>query len=128
MLFVAAVAAVITVVMLATKGEQRTAGLVTAQLVFISGMSYLITFLVWPRQSPVSSAHPSHRVARGPVPDEPRLNVDERPVLVIGHRPAGSPPASRVHIRDIPTTRTARGRKPGERQPTGEFRWPAQRQ
>jgi hypothetical protein len=127
-LFIASVAAVIAVVLLATNGEQRTTGLVAAQLVFIGGMSYLITFLVWPRRSPVSSAHPSTRAARRPVPDELSPAIDERPVLVIGHRPAGSPPGSRVHIRDVPTVRSTRGRKPGERQPTGELRWPAQRQ
>ena len=113
-------------VLLATEGEERTTGLVAAQIVFIAGMSYLITFLVWPRKSPISQAHPSLRAARTPVPDEPSPRTDQRQVLVIGSRPAGSAPGSRVHIRDTPTSRSTRGRRPGERQPTGELRWPVQ--
>ena len=126
-LFVIAVGGLVAIVILATGREQQTPGLVAAQLLFIAGMAYLITFLVWPRRSSVSAAHPSVRAVRRPVPDEPSPEMDKRPVLVIGNRPAGSAPGSRVHVRDVPTVRNARGRRPDERQPTGELRWPAQR-
>lgn len=126
-MFVVTVCGLVALVVLATNGEERTTGLIAAQMLFIAGMAYLITFLVWPRRAPVSSAHPSVRAVRRPVPDEPSPETDKRPVLVIGNRPAGSAPGSRVHMRDVPTVRSTRGRKPGERQPTGELRWPAQR-
>lgn len=126
-LFVMVVGSLVALVVFATQGQEQTAGMVVAQLLFIAGMSYLITFLVWPRRVPVSPSHPSVRAERRPVPDEPSPENDRRPVLVIGNRPAGSAPGSRVHVRDVPTARTSRGRKPGERQPTGELRWPAQR-
>jgi hypothetical protein len=125
-LFIAAVVALVVLVSLATQGEERTLGLVLAQLGFISGMSYLVTFLVWPRRTR-SPAHPSMRATRRTqVPDEPSPDLDPRPVLVIGNRPAGSQPASRVHVPESPTSRSARGRRPDDRQPTGEMRWPAQ--
>lgn len=126
-LFLLAVAGLISLVAFATNGDEQTASLVAAQLVFIAGMSYLLTFLVWPRRTPVSKAHPSVRSGPRPVPDEPSPELDPRPVLVIGSRPAGSRPGSRVHLREIPTERGLRGRKPNERQQTGEFRWPVQR-
>lgn len=126
-LFVLAVAGLVAVVTLATSAEETTAWVIAAEVLFIAGMSYLITFLVWPRRSPVSPAHPSVNGVRRPVPDEQSPETDKRPVLVIGNRPAGSAPGSRVHMRDLPTARATRGRKPGERQPTGELRWPAQR-
>lgn len=126
-LFTLAVAGLVSVVVLATSGEAQTAPLVAVQVVFIAAMAYLITFLVWPRRPPISVDHPSVRAVRRPIPDEPSPQSDERPVLVIGNRPAGSAPGSRIHIREAPTVRGSRGRKPSERQPTGEFRWPVQR-
>ena len=126
-LFVLAVAGLVAVVILATSNEEPTPGLIVAEVLFIAGMSYLMTFLVWPRRLRVLASHPSVNAVRRPVPQEPSPESDKRPVLVIGNRPAGSPPASRVHVRDLPTARGTRGRKPNERQPTGELRWPAQR-
>ena len=126
-LFVLAVAGLVAIVMYATYDEEPTSQLILAEILFIAGVAYLLTFLVWPRRAPVSASHPSVNGVRRPVPDERALETDKRPVLVIGNRPAGSPPASRVHVRDLPTARGPRGRKPGERQPTSELRWPAQR-
>ncbi len=125
-LFVLAVAALVAVVVFATTKEEATPQLVAAEVLFIAGMAYLITFLVWPRRAPISRSHPSVNAVARPVPDERIPESDKRPVLVIGNRPAGSLPGSRVHVRDLPTARGSRGRKPGERQHTGELRWPAQ--
>jgi hypothetical protein len=123
--FVLIVAAVVAAVILATRSEARSAGLLTGQVVFVAIASYLLTFGIWPRRSPVSDAHPS-RGRPSAVPEEPGLAEDRRPVLVIGDRPAGSQPGSSVHLRDNPTMRAARGRRPGPR-PNSEIRWPAGR-
>lgn len=126
-LYVAVVATLVVVVLFATSGAERGAGEVLAQLLFIGAMAYLLTFLVWPRRTGLSRRHPamappsatdSARSTR-PTPD-----VDERPVLVIGPRPAGSRPGAEIHIRDTPVERPSRGRRPSERQVTGEMRWP----
>ncbi len=122
--FGASVIALIAFVALATRDETRSAGLLAAQIGFIALVSYLVTFLVWPRKTHVSPAHPSRSAQPGPVPDEATPDPDVRPVLVIGDRPAGSRPGSRVHLRDSPTTRAARGRRPGPRGRAEEIRWP----
>jgi len=129
-LYLVVVAALIGLVVVATRGEPRTAALVAAQVLFVAGMSYLLTFIVWPRRVPRSAAQPSMQNRRPPGPStkkQPRPEVDRRPVAVINPRPAGSKPGSRVHIPESPTERGSRGRRPDRRQPTGEIRWPAQR-
>ena len=126
-LYVAAVAGLVGLVYFAAREEPRSLEIVLAQAIFIAGMSYLMTFLFWPRRVPHSAAHPSMREERSHVPNEPRPEVDRRPVAVIGNRPAGSKPGERVHVAEAPMPRGTRGRRPDDRQPTGDFRWPAQR-
>lgn len=126
-LFVAAAISLVAVVSLATRDQERATEIVALQAAFIAAMAYLITFVVWPRRVPRSEAHPSYRKTRTAVPNEPSPELDERPVAVIGNRPAGSKPGSRVHVAEVPTSRGTRGRRPDNRQPSGEIRWPAQR-
>lgn len=126
-LYVVAVVALVSLVFVATRGNEQSASLVVAQIAFVGAMAYLLTFLVWPRPTPQSAAHPSKRAPRRVVVDEPRPEMDRRPVAVIENRPAGSDPGSRVHIPEVPTSRGTRGRRPDDRQPTNEMRWPAQR-
>lgn len=123
-LYLGVVCALVATVFVATRGEERTMGLVAAQVVFVGGMAYLLTFLVWPRRQ-----LQKHRAERPtPTPSaRQRPEVDRRPVAVIGNRPAGSKPGSQVHIPESPTNRGSRGRRPDRRQSTGEIKWPAQR-
>jgi len=126
-LYVVAVASLIVLVFFATRGEPQTFVVITAQIAFVAVSAYLMTFVVWPRRTPQSAAHPSKR-APGPTSRAAaRPEIDRRPVAVIENRPAGSEPGSRVHLPEVPTSRANRGRRPDDRQPTGEFRWPAQR-
>ncbi len=125
-LYMAVVAALVVVVVLATSGVQRSAGEVIAQVVFIGGMAYLITFVVWPRRT-VSPAHPAVRakdMKKQRKAEAKKPQPDARPVVVIGSRPAGSKPGAHVHARETPTARSSRGRRPSPRQATGEMRWP----
>jgi len=124
-LYVAAVISLVAMVFLATRGEPRTIGLVVAQVIFVGGMAYLLTFLVWPRRRPQERSAEVPNVERAP--KRPVADVDRRPVAVIGNRPAGSKPGSEVHYPESPTIRASRGRRPDRRQSTGEIRWPAQR-
>ena len=124
-LFFLIVIALVALVIVATRSEPRSTALLLGQVGFLAVASYLLTFLVWPRRSRVSDAHPSHGRPSA-VPEEPAMVDDNRPVLVIGDRPAGSRPGSSVHWRDTPTMRAARGRRPGPR-PNSEIRWPAGR-
>lgn len=129
-LYFVTVVALIAVVFVATRNEPTTVGLLAGQLVFIAGISYLLTFLVWPRRVPQSNAHPSKRPPRSPrteIAGMPRPEFDRRPVAVIANRPAGSEPGSGVHIPEVPTARASRGRRPDRRPTTNEFKWPAQR-
>ena len=119
--FVVVVVALVALVELATRNEPRSASLLAIEIGFIAAMAYLVTFLVWPRRVPqVHGRRPGVAVrTRAPRPDA-------RPVVVIGDRPAGSKPGSSLHLRDTPTTRAVRGRRPGPR-PQAEIRWPAKR-
>lgn len=128
-LYIVAVLVLIGLVFVATRDESRTAGLVVAQVVFVGGMSYLLTFIVWPRRAaaPRPKAAKNDGARPTPGPARPQPEADPRPVAVIGNRPAGSKPGERVHIPDVPTSRSSRGRRPDRRQPTGDFKWPAQR-
>lgn len=121
-LYLLVVAGLITVVIVATSGGARSTVEVLALVAFIGAMSYFVTFAIWPRRNRVSPRHPSRR-NRPPMP-ETADDHDARPVMVIGARPAGSRPGSRVHSKEAPTVRTSRGRRPGERQSTNELRWP----
>ena len=125
--FGVAVAGTIVLVVYTTRDEPQSTELLLTQIGFIAAVAYLVTFLVWPRRVHVSSAHPSRRRVAPAVPPEPAMrDRDPRPVLVIGDRPAGSRPGSRVHVRDTPTLRAARGRRPGPRS-QATIRWPIQR-
>lgn len=124
-LFFLIVIVLVALVVLATRTEPRSTLLLAGQIGFLAVASYLLTFVVWPRRTPVSEAHPSHGRPSA-VPEEPGLAEDGRPVLVIGDRPAGSRPGSSVHWRDTPTMRASRGRRPGPR-PKDDIRWPAGR-
>lgn len=119
--FIVAVAVLLVLVLVATRNENRTTGLIAMQALFIAVVSYLITFAVWPRKPQNSGA----AVAPGPRPKRP-VSEDQRPVVVIGDRPAGSPPGSSIHEREAMGARAARGRRPGERT-QAEMRWPANR-
>lgn len=124
--YVGMVIAVVAVVFVASRNEPRSASLLIGQIGAIGAVAWMLTFLVWPRRRPVSDAHPSRSSRRpGPVPEEAPTS-DDRPVVVIGHRAVGSPPASEVHLREQPTVRSSRGRRPGPRR-QGEIRWPAAR-
>ena len=126
-LYVLAVSTLIALVFFATRGEPRTIGLVAALVVFVACGAYLITFMVWPRRIRVHAAPPLEAPAEPRVAGPPRAEPDRRPVAVIGDRPAGSKPGSRVHIPEAPTNRGNRGRRPDRRQSTGEIKWPVQR-
>lgn len=124
--FAAVAGAVVAFVTIATRNEIRTTELLIAQIVCIAVMVYLVTYLVWPRSTPISKDHPSHGSSRVVRAEPPLRRKDTRPVYVIGDRPAGSRPGSQVHRRDSPTVRGARGRRPGPRR-AGNIRWPASR-
>jgi len=126
--FFAAVGALVTFVTMATWNEPQSTELLVTEAAFIGVVAYLVTHLIWPRHHRGSpSTHPSRRQAPSPVPAEPSLaDHDPRPVFVIGERPAGSRPGSHVHVRDTPTVRSTRGRRPGPRTQR-QFEWPAQR-
>ncbi|MGI9606554.1 MAG: hypothetical protein ACR2P0_10490 [Acidimicrobiales bacterium] len=123
--FALSVVGIVALVLVATRHEPRTSMLLLTQVGFIALMSYLVTFLVWPRKVMIPRSHPSRHTPPGDVPKERALGPDPRPVLVIGDRPAGSRPGSSVHVRDTPTVRGARGRRPDPRS-RPEIRWPAQ--
>ncbi len=126
--FFAAIGALVAFVTVATWNEPQSTELLVTEAAFIGVVAYLVTHLIWPRshRGPAST-HPSRRQEPSPVPIEPGLaDHDPRPVLVIGDRPAGSRPGSRVHVRDTPTMRATRGRRPGPRSQR-QFQWPAQR-
>lgn len=125
--FLGIVALLVAFVTVATWNETQSSALLLTEVAFIAVVSYLITFLIWPRQLRVSRAHPSRSPAPPAVPAEPALyDHDPRPVLVIGDRPAGSKPGTRVHLRDTPTLRGGRGRRPGPRS-RRDIQWPASR-
>ena len=127
--FLLAVVAIVAAITLGTRGQSLSTGEVIARVALVGVLSYLLTFLFWPRRSrrsvgqravPQSSARPGTPRADRPV-------VDERPVAVIQPRPAGSRPGSRVHIPETPTERNPRGRRRDTRQAGRDFQWPAQR-
>lgn len=125
--FLGVVATLVAFVTFATWNETQSTGLLVTEVAFIAVVSYLVTFLIWPRQQRLSAAHPSRSPEPAAVPEEPTFyDHDPRPVLVIGDRPAGSRPATRVHIRDTPTLRGGRGRRPGPRSGR-DIQWPATR-
>jgi len=125
-LYIVAVAALIAVVLTATTGAERSVGEVLAQVLFIGAVAYLLTFIAWPRRTPLSSNHPSMSGAKkAPASKDARPQPDKRPVVVIGPRPAGSRPGAEIHAIDDASERPSRGRRPSERQSTGEMRWPA---
>ena len=65
--FFVAVAVLLVLVLLATRNEDRTTGLVAMQALFIAVVSYLITFVVWPRKplnSGAAAAAPGPRAKR----------------------------------------------------------------
>jgi len=127
-LYIATVASLVAIITIATRGDGGGFNTVVAQLLFIGAIAYLLTFVVWPRRTRLSSQHPA--IANGgevPRPG-PRLETpepDQRPVMRIEPRPPGSHPASEVHARDRLAERPSRGRRPTQRQSTGEMRWPA---
>ncbi len=122
--FLAVVSTLVAFVTLATWNEAQSTELLITEVAFIGVVSYLVTFLIWPRQHRSSPAHPSRSAQPAAVPPEPALlDHDPRPVLVIGDRPAGSRPGSRVHLRDSPTMRSTRGRRPGPRSHR-QIQWP----
>ncbi|NNC81306.1 MAG: hypothetical protein HKN94_14280 [Acidimicrobiales bacterium] len=124
--FVIVACGVVAIVAIAARNEIRTTELLLAQVASIAVMVYLVTYLVWPRSTPISRDHPSHGSRRPPRAEPAMTRRDRRPVYVIGERPAGSRPGSQVHRRDAPTVRGSRGRRPGPR-PTTDIRWPASR-
>lgn len=125
--FLGTVSLLVAFVTLATWNETQSTALLVTEVAFIAVVSYLMTFLIWPRQLRHSRAHPSRSEAPSAVPAERALyDHDPRPVLVIGDRPAGSKPGTRVHLRDTPTLRSGRGRRPGPRS-RRDIEWPANR-
>ncbi len=125
-LYMTVVVGLVVVVVLTTSGSERNAGEVIAQVVFIGAMAYLTTFVVWPRRTalPSTVAAKVNQDSAEPVVEPRKPQPDARPVMVIGSRPAGSQPGAHVHVRETPTARNARGRRPSPRQSTGEMRWP----
>lgn len=123
-IYIGAVLALIAVAFVATRNEPNTAGLVIAQLVFIGGMSYLLTFLVWPRRVPQSDAHPSKQQPRtSRQTPGPRPQIDRRPAPVV----SAQVEIDEAHLSESPTARMSRGRRPDRRPATAEIKWPAQR-
>ena len=127
-LYIAVVVLLVVIVVIATAGGGGGIGVIAAQLLFISAMAYLLTFVVWPRRTRLSSQHPALAQAE----DEPEMKAlmaspkpDNRPVMRINPRESGSHPAAEVHELDRLAERPSRGRRPNERQSTGEMRWPA---
>ena len=127
--FSLAVAALIVVMMLGTREASLSTTEVFARVAFIGFISYLLTCAVWPRRR--SQAHVSIPPATltdetaAPEPPVAKPQPDQRPVAIIQPRPAGSRPASRVHIPETPTVRSPRGRRLDERSSEREFNWPA---
>ncbi len=140
--FIVAAALIVAAVVLGTGGGTRTWTQFFIQVTIIAVGVYATTFVVWPRsmfrRSSRSVARQRQRVpvdvVRGSDLDEGpsplRIKApqpDDRPVAIIKPRPAGSQPGSRVHIPESPTVRNPRGRPVGGREPSKDFRWPAQR-
>ena len=127
-LYIAVVALLVVIVSFASRGDGGGLSVVAAQLLLIGTLAYLLTFIVWPRRNR-QSTQPTALVdvdqgtdkgARVPTPES-----DQRPVMFIGPRDPGSRPASEVHAQDRLAERPSRGRRPTQRQSTGEMRWPA---
>ncbi len=135
--FAVAAACLVAAVVMVTRGEDQTTGQAWLSIVLIGVVAYLITFVVWPRRLMVERANEKKsagaQTADTPQPSKQsstskRPVVDERPVAVIQPRPAGSRPASRVHVAETPTARSPRGRRVGDRRSSEQdFRWPASR-
>lgn len=127
-LYVIVVVVLVVVVLATTTGTERSVGEVVAQLVFIGGTSYLLTFIVWPRRTRLSRRHhtqvdsskliEARRTKQAPKPDQPST---PGPAVSQARAAAGA----EVHAREASVEKRSRGRRPSERQSTGEMRWPA---
>ena len=79
--FLVVVSGLVAFITFATRNEEQSTGLLITEVSFIAVVAYLVTFLIWPRQHRVSSAHPSRSQHPAAVPFEPALlDHDPRPV------------------------------------------------
>lgn len=127
-LYIAVVVLLVVIVVIATAGGGGGIEVIAAQLFFIGAMSYLLTFIIWPRRSRLSGRSDADRQTPQDAPPtsaKATPEPDQRPVMRIGPRKPGSHPAAEVHALDRLAERPSRGRRPTERQSTGEMRWPA---
>ncbi len=127
-LYIAVVVLLVAIVTIATAGGGGGFEVIAAQLLFIAAMAYLLTFVIWPRRNRLSGRRDANTQANdGQEKKAPAVSPkpDKRPVMRIGNREPGSRPAAEVHARDRIAERPSRGRRPTERQSTGEMRWPA---
>ena len=135
-LYITVVAVLVAIVLIATRGSGGGFGLAAAQVFFVGVLAYLLTFFIWPRRTKLSSQHRIIAESVDLVVDDPTTEpkmarrepaAPERPVRKVGPvPPVKNPrPAADSHARETPVQRSARGRRPSERQATGEMRWPA---
>ena len=124
-LYVIVVVALVVVVLTATTGAERSLGEAAAQLGFIAAMSYLLTFIVWPRRTRLSRQHHTQG-ASSQRAEPPRTKQAPRPDQRSATPGPKAPDArAEVHAREASVEKRSRGRRPSERQSTGEMRWPA---
>lgn len=122
--FTIAAIALVAAVALSTRGVERGVSDALLGVVLVGALTYLVTFVVWPRKDALQRSDQQRvRAVKRPVQPRP----DRRPVAVIEPRPAGSRPASRVHLPESPTARNSRGRRLDGRQSGRDFQWPAPR-
>ena len=126
-LYIAAVAVLVVVVIAASGSDSGGFAVIAAQLFLIGTLAYLFTFVAWPRRARRGS---QHRVSdeietpeelRSPAGPKP----EKRPKTTPDRLPAPLRAKAEGHVPERLAERPSRGRRPTERQSTGEMRWPA---